>query len=404
MSYENYRLGVLNNTKGFNTVQAIKDILNWFKQYKKETNLDKVVIGISGGKDSTIVAKLLVELLGKEKVIGLLMPNGEQKDLNDSLRVVELLGIKYEIVNIEEGYWAIIRSLGGLKNVSAEAQINIAPRIRMTTLYTYGQTHGCRVAGTGNLSERTVGYTTKFGDNASDFNLIGNYTSLEVMRIGEELGLPLDLVYKTPADGLSSMSDEEKLGITYVDIHKFIRGKSDKIDENTLNKICNLEKYGKHKQDKVPMADYKQGNYTEDEFAYSVLPDVELRLNENNVNSAIKAHILSDDKMRELGFTDCSKLNWYFSRLIKFPKNKKYRGFEVSFNVTIPKNGDSIRIDILDEAFCQPYDYQNMIINARNNNRPVNETCKIVFKQVEEWMEYLQNNGVLSGHVYGEYI
>ena len=118
-----------------------------------------------------------------------------------------------------------------------EAKINLAPRIRMTTLYTFGQTHGYRVAGTGNLSERMVGYTTKFGDNASDFNLIGNFTSLEVMRIGEELGLPLDLVYKTPADGLSGKSDEERLGVTYVDIHKYIRGKQRELSVETISKI-----------------------------------------------------------------------------------------------------------------------------------------------------------------------
>lgn len=253
MNIAEYREVVLEQTKEFEVDRAIKTIKSWLKEYVKATGLRKAVLGISGGKDSTIVAKLLVDVLGKENVVGLLMPNGEQKDISDSLRVVELLDIKHEVINIEEGYWAIIKSLGGLEKVSAEAQINIAPRIRMTTLYTYGQTNGCRVAGTGNLSERTVGYTTKFGDNASDFNIIGGFTSLEVMRIGEELGLPLDLVYKTPADGLSGQSDEERLGVTYVDLHKYLRGKRKELSVETLTKINKMAGYSMHKQDIVPI-------------------------------------------------------------------------------------------------------------------------------------------------------
>ena len=253
MNINEYRELVHKETSNFEVSRAINTIKDWLKNYTTYSGMRKAVIGISGGKDSTIVAKLLVDVLGKENVVGLLMPNGEQKDLNDSLRVVELLGIKHEIVNIEEGYWAIIKSLGGLKNVSAESQINIAPRIRMTTLYTYGQTHGCRVAGTGNLSERTVGYTTKFGDNASDFNIIGEFTSLEVMRIGEELGLPLDLVYKTPADGLSGQSDEDRLGVTYIELHKYLRGRSKELSVETFNKVNRMENYSMHKQCVVPV-------------------------------------------------------------------------------------------------------------------------------------------------------
>ena len=124
-----------------------------------------------------------------------------------------------------------------------------------------------------------------------------------------------------------------------------------------------------------------------------------IELNLNGVNKLIKATILPDEKMREIGFTDHAKDNWYFYRLIKFPKERRYREFEISFNVSIPKDNSDIEIDILDEDFLQPYDYQRMLCN-----NPTFEPAVIVKEQVEEWMKYLQDNGVLSGHVYGEYI
>lgn len=124
-----------------------------------------------------------------------------------------------------------------------------------------------------------------------------------------------------------------------------------------------------------------------------------IEVNSHGINKAIKYNVLSDEKMREIGFTDHSKDSWYFCRLIKFPNTKRYRGFDISFNVSILKDGSDIQIDILDEHFCQPYDYQYML-----DKTPTFEPCLIVKEQVEEWMKYLQDNGVLSGHVYGEYI
>lgn len=124
-----------------------------------------------------------------------------------------------------------------------------------------------------------------------------------------------------------------------------------------------------------------------------------IELNSHGVNKLIKATILSDEKMREIGFTDYAKDRWYFCRLIKFQNKKRYRGFEISFNVSIPKDNSDISIDVLDEDFCQPYDYQCML-----DKNPKFEPCLIVKEQVEEWMKYLQDNGVLSGHMYGEYI
>ena len=249
--YMEYRRNVLDCTENFDASLAVRAIKAWLEGYKNSSGMKKAVLGISGGKDSTVVAKLLVDVLGENNVVGLLMPNGEQKDINDSLRVVEELNMIYNIINIKEAYDAILSILDKADvplEASAEAKINIAPRIRMTTLYTYGQTHGCRVAGTDNLSERTLGYFTKFGDGGYDFNLLSEFTSLEVMRIGEELGLPLDLVYKTPDDGLSGMSDEEKLGIKYTDMHNYLRHKYDKISSAAVTaKIKELSKKAEHK-------------------------------------------------------------------------------------------------------------------------------------------------------------
>lgn len=126
---------------------------------------------------------------------------------------------------------------------------------------------------------------------------------------------------------------------------------------------------------------------------------IDVKVNSHGVNKSIKAAILSDEKMREIGFSDYNNKNWYFCRTIRFPKTQRYRGFDVSFSVTIPKDGSDIRIDILDEDFCQPYDYQYIL-----NEHPDFEPCLIVKEQVEEWMKYLQDKGILSGHNYGEYI
>lgn len=127
--------------------------------------------------------------------------------------------------------------------------------------------------------------------------------------------------------------------------------------------------------------------------------DEKVEVNSHGVNAKIKTHILSDEEMREIGFTDYSKTTWFFCRSIKFPKETRYRSFDISFSVSIPKDGSDIRIDVLDEDFCQPYDYQSML-----HKNPTFKPALIVYEQVEEWMDYLQSKGVLSGHVKGEYI
>lgn len=124
---------------------------------------------------------------------------------------------------------------------------------------------------------------------------------------------------------------------------------------------------------------------------------MDVEVNSNGVNKLIKYNILSDEEMRDIGFTDYAGDTWYFCRMIKFPKG--HRGFDISFNVSIPKDNSDIQIDVLDEAFCQPYDYQYML-----DKNPEFEPALVVKEQVEDWMKYLQDNEVISGHVYGEYI
>ncbi len=232
--------------ENFNTEKICKDIINWIKDYfNTQPSAKGAVIGISGGKDSTVTAKLLVEALGKERVFGVLMPNGEQKDIADSLRVVDILGIRYKTVNIEKAYTGILDGIGQ-EALSIDAKINIPPRLRMTTLYAIGSTLHYRVCGTGNKSEGFVGYTTKWGDNAFDFNPIGDMTTEEVVAIGDHLGLPYELTHKTPSDGLNGQSDEEKLGFTYKQLNDYIESGSSgdlEIDE----KIRLKHEYNKHK-------------------------------------------------------------------------------------------------------------------------------------------------------------
>jgi len=204
------------------TEGLVKWIQNWFKENGKGCN---AVIGISGGKDSTVCAGLLVKALGKDRVIGVLMPNGEQADIADSHKVVDFLDIKYYTVNIEEAYESILKYMNfhnGL-TVSQQTKENLPPRLRMSTLYAISQSVNGRVCNTCNLSEDWVGYSTRYGDSVGDFSPLSNYTVTEVKEIGHYLGLPAELVDKTPIDGLCGKSDEENLGFTYAELDQYIR-------------------------------------------------------------------------------------------------------------------------------------------------------------------------------------
>jgi NAD+ synthase len=232
--------------ENFNAGKECENIIKWIREYfKNQPSAKGAIIGISGGKDSLVVAKLLVEALGKERVFGVLMPNGEQKDIADSLRVVDILGINYKIVNIEKAYNGLLEGIEE-DTLSIDAKINIPPRLRMTTLYAMGSSMHYRVSGTGNKSEGFVGYTTKWGDNAFDFNPIGDLTTEEVIAVGDSLGLPYELVHKTPSDGLSGQSDEEKLGFSYKQINDYIEKGSCGAEE--IDKKIKLKhEYNKHK-------------------------------------------------------------------------------------------------------------------------------------------------------------
>lgn len=231
------------------TKEAIAWIQNWFEENGKGCN---AIVGISGGKDSGVVAALCVAALGKERVIGILMPNGTQSDIADSKQLVEYLQIKHYIVNIEESYKAVIASMAesGVE-MSEQTKINLAPRLRMTTLYAFSQSMNGRVANTCNLSEDWVGYSTRYGDAAGDFSPLSHLTVQEVIEVGRFLGLPENLIVKTPSDGLSGMSDEDKLGFTYAVLDKYIRTGICE-DERTKARIDYLNKLNAFKLKPIP--------------------------------------------------------------------------------------------------------------------------------------------------------
>lgn len=207
----------------FNAETEINRIIKWIRNWFEQNGpMADAVIGISGGKDSTIVAALLVKALGNDRVTGVLMPNGAQSDIIDSYRVVEILGIKSLTINIKDAYDGLIKQLN---NPSEDTKINIPPRLRMTTLYAVAQSlvTGGRVCNTCNASEDYVGYSTKFGDSAGDFSPCANYTVTEMLQIGDALGLPYELIHKTPSDGLCGQNDEDKLGFTYAELDEYIR-------------------------------------------------------------------------------------------------------------------------------------------------------------------------------------
>ena len=202
--------------------RAVKWIQDWFEENGKGCN---AVIGISGGKDSSVVAGLCVEALGKDRVIGVTMPNGVQPDIADSIKLINHLGIKRYDINIGESFNALMAEVEAKlgHEASAQTRINMAPRLRMTALYAVSQSNNGRVANTCNLSEDWVGYSTRYGDAAGDFSPLGGLTVQEVVAIGKELGLPIDLVEKTPSDGLCGKTDEDNLGFTYAVLDRYIR-------------------------------------------------------------------------------------------------------------------------------------------------------------------------------------
>ena len=206
----------------FNAEKVKNDCVQWIRDFFEENGKGcNAVVGISGGKDSSIVAALCVEALGRDRVIGVLMPNGEQADIDMAKLLVDTLGIKHYIVNIKDAVDGLTKSIPFV--LSDQSRTNLPPRIRMSTLYAVSQSHNGRVANTCNLSEDWVGYSTRYGDSVGDFSPCSNLTVQEMKAIGRLLGLPDVLVDKVPIDGLCGKTDEDNLGFTYAELDRYIR-------------------------------------------------------------------------------------------------------------------------------------------------------------------------------------
>lgn len=206
--------------------EVASELIEWTKKwFNKNCPNGPAVIGISGGKDSTVCAGILAKAIGPDRIVGVLMPNGEQKDISDSYKVCELLGIKPYVINIKNSIDGIYNELKKegfiLKDLCTT---NTPPRIRLTTLYAVASCVGGVVVNTSNASESYVGYFTKNADNRGDVALLSDLTKTEVVAIGHALGLPKELVDKVPSDGLCGKTDEDNLGFTYAELDAYLRG------------------------------------------------------------------------------------------------------------------------------------------------------------------------------------
>ncbi|MBQ8793789.1 MAG: NAD(+) synthase [Clostridia bacterium] len=220
----------------FDALKVKNDCVNWIREFFIENGPDcNAVVGISGGKDSSVAAALCVEALGADRVIGVLMPQGEQHDIDMAYLLVNHLGIKHYEINVKDAVEGVLKNMPQNLNVSVQSRVNLPPRIRMSVLYAVSQSVNGRVVNTCNLSEDWVGYSTRYGDAAGDFSPMANLTVTEVKEIGRVLGLPDVLVDKVPIDGLCGKTDEENLGFTYAELDRYIRtGEIDDLEKKSI--------------------------------------------------------------------------------------------------------------------------------------------------------------------------
>ncbi len=249
----------------FNAKLVAEAACDWIRGFFEENGKGcNAVVGISGGKDSSVAAALCVKALGRERVIGVLMPNGVQSDIDSARLLVEHLGIKSLVVNIKEAFDGVIGAINNgeaingfaLSELSSQTVANLPPRLRMSVLYAVGQSVNGRVVNTCNLSEDYVGYSTRYGDSVGDFSPLSRLTVTEVKAIGRELGLPAELVDKVPSDGLCGKTDEDNLGFTYAVLDAYIR---DGIEPpaDIKEKIDRRHKQNLFKLELMPCFEYK---------------------------------------------------------------------------------------------------------------------------------------------------
>ncbi|MBQ6558659.1 MAG: NAD(+) synthase [Clostridia bacterium] len=224
----------------FDAERIKNECVEWIRGFFEENGKGcNAIVGISGGKDSSVTAALCAEALGRERVIGVLMPCGEQADIDAAYMLVNHLGIKHYVINVKDAVDGVLNNIPSDLEIQKQTRVNLPARIRMATLYAVSQSSNGRVANTCNLSEDWVGYSTRYGDAAGDFSPLSRLTVTEVKEIGSLLALPKELVDKTPIDGLSGKTDEENLGFTYAELDRYIR--TGEIDDAEKKKLIDTK-------------------------------------------------------------------------------------------------------------------------------------------------------------------
>ena len=247
----------------FDALKVKNEIVEWIRDWFEANGRGcSAVLGISGGKDSSVVAALCVEALGRENVVGVLMPNGEQFDIDVSEALVKHLGIRSVVINIHDAFRGMMGQLeAALPEISPQTVQNLPPRLRMSAVYAVSQSVNGRVANTCNFSEDWVGYSTRYGDSVGDFSPLSTLTVQEVKAVGRALGLPEMFVEKVPIDGLCGRTDEDNLGFAYATLDRYIRTGICE-DEATKARIDRLHRINQFKLQLMPIFHMKEEDFS----------------------------------------------------------------------------------------------------------------------------------------------